>query len=176
MTAALIEPVPSFDEPIELLDACHERMAAQLETLHRLAAWLPEHGADDQARQAARAILRYFRTAAVHHHKDEEADVFPRLLERVGPDDRRRAQELVDSLLADHQALYQAWERLKTRLEAIESGASAELPDREAQLFALQYRNHIACEEAMLFPLLKRYFTPADLAELGARMSARRRS
>jgi len=176
MNATLIHPAPSFDEPIELLDACHERMIAQLDTLHRLAAWLPEHGADDQARQAARAILRYFRTAAAHHHADEEADVFPRLLERVGPEDRRRAEGLVSSLLADHQALHLAWERLQAKLEAVEAGTSADLPDREAQLFALHYRNHIECEEAMLFPLLRRYFSAADLAELGARMSARRRS
>jgi hemerythrin-like domain-containing protein len=176
MNATLIQPAPSFDEPLELMSACHGRMADQLETLRRLSAWLPEHGADEQARQAARVILRYFRTAAAHHHEDEEADVFPRLLERVGTADQRQAEGLVSSLLADHRELYAAWDMLRERLEAIEAGSSAELPDRDVQFFTLQYRNHIECEEAMLFPLLRRYFGPADLAELGARMSARRRT
>ena len=174
MSVTLIEPAPSFDEPLELMSACHGRMTAQLETLRRLAAWLPEHGADDQARQAARAILRYFRTAAVHHHEDEEADVFPRLLERVGAPDRARAEGLVRSLLADHQELYAAWDALRGRLEAIEAGTPADLLDRDVEFFTAQYRNHIQCEEAMLFPLLRRYFSTADLAELGARMSSRR--
>lgn len=174
MNTTLIRPAPSFDEPLELMSACHGRMADQLDTLRRLAAWLPEHGPDEQARQAARAVLRYFRTAAVHHHEDEEADVFPRLLERVGPADQRQAEGLIHSLLADHRELQVAWDGLRTRLEAIEAGTPAELPDRDVEFFTLQYRNHIECEEAMLFPLLRRYFSFEDLAELGARMSGRR--
>jgi hemerythrin-like domain-containing protein len=174
MSATLIQPAPSFDEPLELMSACHGRMTAQLETLRRLAAWLPEHGPDEQARQAARAILRYFRTAAVHHHEDEETDVFPRLLARVEAADLSRAQGLVSSLLADHRELRAAWEVLKERLEAIEAGMAADLPDNDVQFFTLQYRNHIECEEAMLFPLLRRYFTAEDLVELGTRMGARR--
>jgi hemerythrin-like domain-containing protein len=174
MSATLIQPAPSFEEPLELMSACHGRMIAQLETLRRLAAWLPEHGPDEQARQAARGILRYFRTAAVHHHEDEESDVFPRLLVRVAPADRCRAEGLVRSLLADHQELFAAWAVLRERLEAIEAGTASNLPDRDVEFFTLQYRNHIECEEAMLFPLLRQYFSPADLAELGRRMSARR--
>ena len=174
MSEMLIQPAPSFDEPLELMSACHGRMAAQLDTLRRLAAWLPEHGADNQARQAARGILRYFRIAAVHHHEDEEADVFPRLLLRVEPADRARAEGLVRSLLADHQELRAAWEALRAPLEAIEAGAAAELSDRDVDFFIQQYRNHLECEDGMLFPLLRRYFTAADLAELGGRMSARR--
>jgi len=174
MSAMLIQPAPSFEEPLELMSACHGRMIAQLETLRRLAAWLPEHGSDEQARQAARGILRYFRTAAVHHHEDEESDVFPRLLARVAPADCCRAEGLVRSLLADHQELFAAWAVLRERLEAIEAGTAANLPDRDVEFFTLQYRNHIECEETMLFPLLRQYFSPADLAELGRRMSARR--
>src|SRR5574338_1404730 len=176
MSEVLIQPAPSFDEPIEMLEACHGRLAAQLETLRRLAAWVPEHGADEQARQAARAILRYFRIAAVHHHQDEEADVFPRLLERVGSADRRQAEGLVASLLADHQELDLAWTGLRGRLEAIEAGAGTELPEQDVRYFSQHYHSHIECEESMLFPLLRRHFSAADLAEIGARMTTRRQS
>jgi len=174
MSLTLIQPAPSFDEPLELLSACHGRMAAQLDTLRRLAAWLPEHGADQQARQAARGILRYFRMAAPHHHEDEEADVFPRLLLRVEPEDRQKAECLVKSLLADHKELLTTWEALESRLAGVEAGTTEELSDRDVEFFVQLYRNHIECEDTMLFPLLRRYLTPADLAELGARMSARR--
>lgn len=174
MNDVLIKPAPSFEEPIEMLSACHERMTAQLETLRRLAAWLPDKGADAQARQAAKGILRYFRSAAANHHQDEEVDVFPRLLERVGSGDRLQVERLVASLLADHQELYAAWDRLSQSLVQIESGGEADLSEQQADYFALQYRNHIECEEAMLFPFLRRYFSPEDLAEIGTRMSARR--
>jgi hemerythrin-like domain-containing protein len=176
MSETLIRAVPGFDEPLELLVACHGRMTAQLDTLRRLAAWLPENGADDQARQAARGILRYFRTAAIHHHQDEEADVFPRLLERVGPVDRRQAEGLVASLKADHEELYAAWDILRVRLEAIEAGTASTLPESDVQYFSQQYRNHIECEEAMLLPLLHRYFGVKDLEEIGASMNTRRQS
>lgn len=174
MSLTLIQPAPSFDEPLELMSACHGRMAAQLDTLRRLAAWLPEHGADDQARQAARGVLRYFRMAAPHHHEDEERDVFSRLLLRVEPADRQKAEGLVKSLLADHKELLAAWEALESRLAGIEAGTAEALPNRDVEFFVLLYRNHIECEDAMLFPLLRRYLTSADLAELGQSMSARR--
>jgi hemerythrin-like domain-containing protein len=176
MSAVLIKPAPGFDEPLEMLVACHGRMAAQLDTLRRLAAWLPENGADDQARQAARGILRYFRTAAIHHHQDEEADIFPRLLARVGPADRRQAEGLVASLMADHQELYAAWDVLREQLEAIEAGSGAALSMADVQYFSQQYRNHIECEEAMLLPLLRRYFGIRDLGDIGASMTARRQA
>lgn len=59
----LIKPAPSFDESIEMLRACHERIAAQCSTIDKFVAHLPLHGADTQARQAARNIMRYFHVA-----------------------------------------------------------------------------------------------------------------
>ncbi|HEY0663063.1 MAG TPA: hemerythrin domain-containing protein, partial [Thiobacillaceae bacterium] len=74
---------PGFERPLELLEACHGRIARQCDTLEKLLAHLPSVGADAQAQQAARAILGYFDTAAVHHHDDEERTLFP-LLESAG--------------------------------------------------------------------------------------------
>lgn len=176
MSNVLIQPAPSFDEPLEMLAACHGRMLGQLDTLRRLAGWLPEHGADAEARRAARSILHFFRTAARHHHEDEEVDVFPRLLERVDAVDRRQAERLVTSLLADHQELYAAWDVVRNHLEAIEAGTGDCLPDRDVRYFTQQYRNHVHCEEAMLFPLLVRYFDVQDLMQLGSRMGGRRKA
>jgi hypothetical protein len=74
---------PGFDDPLGMLCACHGRIARQLATLDRLQRHLPEHGCDVDARAAARGILRYFDTAALNHHADEEASVFPRLANAV---------------------------------------------------------------------------------------------
>ena len=75
-------PAASFDEPLEMLAACHERIEAQLGTLERLAQHLPRHGCDADARSAAAAVVRYFDTAGMLHHQDEDEDLFPLLRRR----------------------------------------------------------------------------------------------
>ena len=84
MTVSLLgAAAPGFDRPLDVLEACHGRIARQCDTLGKLLAHLPTQGADAQAQQAARAVLTYFDTAAVHHHDDEERNLFP-LLEQAG--------------------------------------------------------------------------------------------
>ena len=87
MTDSLLPNAPSLEEPLEMLEACHERIEAQLRTLERLLDYLPRHGADEQARQAARNVLRYFELAGPNHHEDEERNLFPTLIERAGTED-----------------------------------------------------------------------------------------
>jgi len=111
----LIKPAPSFDEPVEMLKACHERIAAQCATLGKLAAHLPLHGADAQARQAARNIMRYFDTAGPNHHADEEQDLFPMLIE-ISERLRSPVAERIASLLDEHRSLEAAWAQLRAML------------------------------------------------------------
>ncbi len=58
-----VEAAPSFDHPLEMLHACHDKILRQCDTLKKLAAHLPGNGCDQQARQAAQGILRYFDSA-----------------------------------------------------------------------------------------------------------------
>jgi hemerythrin-like domain-containing protein len=174
MSNVLVHPAPGFDQPVELLSACHGRIEAQLETLRRLVSWLPEFGADREAARAAQAILRYFRTAALNHHQDEELDVFPRLLERAGEAERHQVQGLVRSLIADHRELAAAWASIEAQLDQVAAGNTVELDAEEVRCFLQQYRNHIDCEESMLLPYVRRLLTADDEAELGASMAARR--
>ena len=46
----------TFDDPLAMLSACHLRIRKQLATLARLEHHLPEHGHDDDARAAHRAV------------------------------------------------------------------------------------------------------------------------
>lgn len=73
-------PSAGFNEPFEMLDACHERVGRMLALLQRLREHLEGGRADEPARQAARDVMRYFDLAAPHHHQDEETHVFPALL------------------------------------------------------------------------------------------------
>lgn len=175
MTDSLIPASPGFETPLEMLEACHERLQAQLATLARLAAWLPEHGPDKQAQQAAANVMRYFDIAAVKHHQDEEDDLFPVL--RARADEARRAElgALIDWILADHQRLFAAWARMRARLERIAAGEKADLTPADVEAFADAYRRHIQREEGELLPMARNLLSEQDVAALSGTMTARRR-
>ena len=171
MTASLLgAAAPGFDRPLEVLEACHGRIAKQCDTLDKLLAHLPAHGADAQAQQAARAVLAYFDTAAVHHHDDEERNLFP-LLEQAGAPG---ACDLVEALTLEHDELALLWRRLRGELQPIEAGAAATLDEVAARRFIEMNRTHLEFENAHVLPLARQLLGAADLERLGRAMAARR--
>lgn len=175
MTDSLLPVAPGMETPLEMLEACHERLQAQLTTLARLAAWLPEHGADAQAQQAATNVMRYFDLAAVNHHLDEEEDLFPVLRARVGARERDALSALIDGLLAEHQEMFAAWAAMRARLEPLSRGTAVELSPAEVENFAARYRCHIEREEGELLAYARALLTNEDVATMSATMTARRR-
>jgi hemerythrin-like domain-containing protein len=168
----MIDPfnaAPGFDDPIGVLRACHRRMERQLGTLSRLCRHLPENHADADARTAAAAIMRYFDTAAVNHHADEEATLLPRLLAA-----RPQLAALCAEIESDHVTLGERWQRLRPRLAAVAVGRSGHLPLREVEAFCAGYAAHIAKEEADLLPRAQEALDKEVLAEIGEEMAARR--
>jgi len=168
-------PVPAadFDHPLAMLAACHERIADQCATLLRLVEYVSEHGADDQARQAARNVMRYFDVAGPHHHADEESELFPGLLAAAGA----RASgvgDLVQRLCADHRVLEGQWAALRAVLHPLSSGESVVLPQTLVDGFVTHYRQHLALEDAQLLPLATALLPAATLAGIGAAMAERR--
>jgi hemerythrin-like domain-containing protein len=164
-----VNAAPGFDDPLGMLRACHRRIERQLGTLNRLLRHLPEHHADPDARAAATAILRYFDTAAINHHADEEQSLFPRLI-IAAPDVRILARQLE----REHEALAARWARLRPLLSAIVARCGAYLPVKGVDLFCAAYRAHIAREEGELLPRAAEALTASDLAAIGAEMAARR--
>lgn len=169
----LPHPAPSFDEPIEMLRACHERMTAQCSTLQKLAAYLPVHGADAQAQQAARNVMRYFDVAAPNHHADEEQDLFPLLIEAA----RRKGSpmgERIASLLDEHRVLESAWAQLRAVLADIAEGKATRLEQAWVNDFVGAHCGHMALEENQVFPFAEACLDRQQLAALSATMVARR--
>ncbi len=125
-------PGAGFDQPFEMLDACHDRVRRSLDLLRRLRDYLHSHGCDDSARQAARDVLRYFDIAAPLHHEDEELHVFPPLLaqEHDAP-----LVTLVRQLQRDHLHMAERWAAARGALQAMADGPlPAFTPAHEAAL------------------------------------------
>lgn len=167
-------PSASFEAPLEMLLACHQRIHKQCATLRRLVPHLQQHGADAQAREAAAQVLRYFNTAAVHHHADEEQDLFPALLESMAGSDAVCLRELIDGLNAQHQDLDARWREVKRVLDRVAAGEAVTLDAAAVEAMAEAYAAHIALEEGELLPMAARLLDHTALQRMGAAMRERR--
>lgn len=167
-------PAASTEAPLEMLAACHIRVQNQCATLKRLAAHLQTHGSDDQARTAAANIMRYFETAALQHHADEETDLFPALIESMAGSDAVCIRELTEGLSADHRQLEAFWNGLRQTLEQVAAGAPALLSSEKVDAFVDLYERHIALEENELLPMAARLLSDSEITRIGRAMRDRR--
>lgn len=167
------EAAPSFDHPLEMMHACHGKIKRQLDTLKRLATHLPVHGCDQQARQAAQGVLRYFDTAGQFHHQDEEENLFPTLFALDVPDSAQ-VKALVERLLAQHVVMFAAWSEVRAVLVKLAEGVNTPLPAALVERLADSYTPHIALEETELLPLSARLLSRQQIMELGKSMAKRR--
>ena len=166
-------PSASFEAPLEMLQACHQRIHKQCAKLRRLVPHLAAHGADDAAREAAAQVLRYFDTAAQHHHADEEQDLFPALLESMAGSDAVCLRELIDGLIAQHRELDARWRTLRPVLDRIAAGDDAVLHGAAVEALAEAYAAHIQREEGELLPMATRLLGDAELQRIGSAMRVR---
>jgi len=163
----------SFEEPFEMLHACHERVHRMLALLARLRAHLNTHGADDQAQQAARDVMRYFDQAAPNHHRDEELHVFPPLLAHG----RAEVVAAVQRLQADHRQMETAWPKARAVLLRVSEGQGGTLSagdDAALDGFAGLYGEHIEVEEGLVYPAAQSVLDDATTEAMGREMMRRR--
>ena len=166
-------PAASFEQPFEMLAACHERVNRTLALLARLLDHLRQHGGDDQARQAAQDVMRYFDQAAPQHHRDEEMHVFPALIAQGDP----ATLALVSRLQQDHLQMELRWVRARGVLAAVAQGQlTVPDPGDKAALdaFASLYAGHIEAEETSAYPAARALLGPSALATMGREMMHRR--
>lgn len=174
MNDFLPDTAPGFDQPIAVLKHCHGRIRKQLTTLERLLSHLPEHGADEGARQAAAAVLKYFEKAAHLHHDDEEQDLIPMLRAVAQGDDAATLQALAPVILQDHKDMDALWQDLHEQLTAISEGSAGTLSTSGVQRFSQRYLAHMEREESTMAPMAMRLFSPEQMTQLGAAMQRRR--
>lgn len=160
----------TWDEPIEMLYACHGKVKRFCGQLARLPEYVAQHGCDDVVRESVARILTYFNQAAPLHHDDEECDFFPLLAEHAP-----QSHEWIATLAAEHDVLEQHWRILAAELNAVLSGDVAALRDESVANFTQSYAQHIELEEP-LFEMGKRCIPENKLREIGKIMAQRRLS
>jgi pyridoxamine 5'-phosphate oxidase len=174
MNDFLPDTAPGFDQPIAVLKHCHGRIRKQLATLERLLSHLPEHGADEAARQAASAVMKYFEKAAHLHHDDEEQDLIPMLRAVAQGDAAATLQALAPVILQDHKDMDALWQDLHEQLAGIADGSSSTLSAPGVQRFVQRYTAHMEREESIIAPMALRLFSSEQMRRLGEAMQRRR--
>ena len=166
-------PSATFEQPFAMMEACHERVHRMLGLTERLRAHLRAHGSDDQARQAAADVLRYFDQAAPQHHQDEELHVFPPLLAQGDPD----TVAVVTRLQGDHLQMEAHWAQVRQVLTKIADGSLAKLTqgqEEALEAFGALYAGHIVAEEEVAYPAAAALLDQAATAAMGQEMAQRR--
>ena len=169
-------PAAGYEAPFQMLNACHERVQRTLSLLQRLQAHVAQQGADAQAIQAARDIVRYFEQAAPQHHLDEERHVFPQVLALGDP----VLTQAVHRLQRDHVEMEATWAQVRAELQRL---IDAQEPVNEAWLartrdlfshFVHLYERHIPDEEQLVFPASERSMDTMALTAMAQDMMQRR--
>ncbi len=144
-------PLPSFDA----LDETHRQILKVLAELESLVDMVAAPGAETAAAALAAHACAFFNDAARGHHETEETFVFPSLL--AGGDAELLAH--VRHLQQDHNWIEEDWLELEPHLQAVAQGYRSEhhaflrqaLPE-----FTTLYHEHIALEEASIYPEARR--------------------
>lgn len=157
---------------VDLLLACHTRIRSFTDLALRLAAAqdLPA----TEVRAAAAQVRRYFDEALPLHALDEEESVLPRL---AGKDPE------VDAALAKMHSEHEAHGAAIGLLVGF-CDTLAETPGRHAAIapaladaaraLAAHFERHLAPEEAVIFPAIRRLLPAEKLVEMAAEVRARR--
>ena len=95
----ILEPqkFASWNEPIEMLYACHGKVKRFCRQLTILPDYLAKNGCNQAVKNDVQQILNYFNQSAPLHHDDEEKDFFPLLVKYVP-----EAQKDIDELERQH--------------------------------------------------------------------------
>ncbi|MBF5002776.1 hemerythrin domain-containing protein [Diaphorobacter caeni] len=172
----LRSPGVGFEQPFEMLDACHDRVRRSLQLLLDLRVYLRANGCDDSVRQAVRDVQRYFDIAAPLHHQDEELHVFPALKERCADD--ADLQSLVRQLQRDHEDMHRLWSgAVRGALEAVAGGAQDRFTAAQESAFdafAQCYARHLTMENEVAYPQARLVVDEAEQQAMGREMAARR--
>jgi hemerythrin-like domain-containing protein len=164
-------PPDGFEQPFEVRESCQEHIQHMLRSLQWLRIHLASIGRDDQARQAASDVMRYFDLAAPAHHDDEECHVFPPL---------PAAGICVDTVVRlqrEHLEMAALWPQVRELLQHVDADGWPGFALGDEGLlehFCRLHGWHLAAESELVYPAAARCLDAAALVAMGEQMARRR--
>lgn len=171
--AAELEPIPEnlLREPVEYFYAEHFRQRCLCVALDEVMA----SPSDPRVPKRAAAILEFLEHELPRHIEDEEQTLFPMLRLRCKAEDR--IDQILGLLCEEHERDDVLGAALMAGLRRIAAGTASPSWDafwRAATAFSETQRRHLAWENAVVLPLVRKRLNVADMVALGRAMAARR--
>ena len=151
MTQANKPSDPASDDAVEQFSHAHVGIVMQLDRLSTLPALLaPARMAQDTAQRA----VDFFRVAVFEHHKEEEEELFPAVLESShAGEERQLVTTLVEALTVEHRLIEALWRQLEPELKQIAKGQGFQINAPLLDDLVSRYQLHAQSEEARFLPL-----------------------
>lgn len=166
--------LPAERNAIDLLVECHGRIRQFTGIADRLAK--AQGVAEQEIRDAALGLVRYFTIALPLHSEDEERSLRPKLLEADLPVEVRKSlEEMVEEHIPIHETIDELVVSWRTLIEAPgELEPLRPLLLEGADELSSLFVDHLAKEEAIIFPAARSYLRPEVIAALFEEMRGRR--
>ena len=150
MSAAVVNPLPASNTPVDEFSDCHRGLLLGLRAFESL----PElAGAAARSRAVAASTLAMFENAVLAHHADEEKELFPAVLSSCTPgEEHLRVESMIERLVAEHRSVEALWKMLKPAVKRVAAGADAELDAEAVTAIVVAYNRHAAFEETEFLP------------------------
>jgi Hemerythrin HHE cation binding domain len=155
----LIAPAPPTEDdagpetPLTSFTRCHLGIVTQLEGSARL----PELvDAANHAREMAQTTLDLFRQTIIPHHAEEEAELFPAVMQSANANERKAVRGMVERLTAEHREVEGLWKRLEPSVRAAARGNRSEVDAEVMEELVRAFLRHARYEETVFLPLAER--------------------
>lgn len=161
----------SQDDAIALLLGCHQRIRHFTRVAVDLSRW---EAPPDQVQAAARGVHRYYTQALPLHEADENDSIYPRLRAAAPPSELAAANQ---AMVDQHRGLDTRIAALIPQWEAVaRDPLHAENTGPEAAALLAAWNDHLDLEERVIFPALRSWLSPEDLAAIRVEMVERRKT
>jgi pyridoxamine 5'-phosphate oxidase len=172
--AAGISAFTELNDPLVMFTLCHQRIRRQCGELEALAHDINRVMGDQNARNRAATLIKFFDVEAREHHEDEDRVFFPKLLAlKMDTSAKAELGRLLDMLSKDHNTLHDVWRSLRQSLLGVVEGKSV-LASIDVSTFIALHQHHMHTEDSSVLPFARRYFDQNALAELRSAIMARR--
>jgi iron-sulfur cluster repair protein YtfE (RIC family) len=162
------------EDAVDFLIGCHQRIRHFTAVAVKLAH--AQSASEDEVREAAAAVYRYYSVSLPLHEADEEDTIRPQLDPVAG----ERVRHALLAMADQHQGIYDFVERLMPLLQLVEQnpGALSRVGDEMCSLTSALdeiFRAHLELEEQVIFPAIREALPESTRATMMAEMQHRRR-
>ncbi len=167
-------PTPDELDPMQLFSGCHARIHERMGMVRALAETLGEAEPSQAAAGMAEAIVRFYESTVLAHHREEEKELWP-MLERSAQDTDAQTFKSIGARLKDeHRELEALWDEIIPALRRIGHRKAAKIDLDKLTTLADAYDRHAQFEDAVVIPMARFLLSPTDQTRLSMSIALRR--